>query len=90
MPTVKLFEKMSAAVDRGVPTELPLAPDDDLPFEYWQALLDDPRAAVRPGIPSGGALRLNQIPQHILRVDCRRCGRAVEIQNVIRLAILTP
>lgn len=24
----------------------------------------------------------NQIPQHLLRVGCRRCGRTVEIQKV--------
>ena len=35
-----------------------------------------------PGlIPSLPALRLSQLPQHILRVSCRRCGRVVEIQK---------
>jgi hypothetical protein len=30
----------------------------------------------------GRLLRLDQIPQHLLRVGCRRCGRVVEIQKV--------
>ncbi|WLA63803.1 hypothetical protein QNN01_36420 [Bradyrhizobium diazoefficiens] len=51
------------------------------PPEYWQSLLDDPRAEARPA-PSGSTLRLSQIPQHLLRMGCRRCGRTVEIQKV--------
>jgi hypothetical protein len=81
MPPSKQMEKMAAVVGRNVPPKPGLAPDDDLPPEYWQALLDDPRAEARSG-PSGGALRLSQIPQQILRVGCRRCARVVEIQKV--------
>jgi len=81
MPTPKQMEKMALAVGGNVPTKPGLAPGDELPQEYWQALLDDPLTEVRPG-RSGGALPLNQIPQHILRVGCRRCGRIVEIQKV--------
>ncbi|WP_370136690.1 hypothetical protein [Bradyrhizobium sp. USDA 313] len=80
MPTPKQMEKMASLVRRNVPRELGLAPDDDLPQEYWQALLDDPRAEARSA-PSGAALRLSQIPQHVLRVGCRRCARVVEIQK---------
>lgn len=58
----------------------PLGPADDLPVEYWRALLEDPRAETKLG-PSGAALRLSQIPQHLLRMGCRRCGRTVEIQK---------
>lgn len=77
---------MAALVGRNVPREPGLSPEADLPPEYWQALLDDPRAESRSG-PSGGALQLSQIPQHILRVGCRRCARVVEIQkaDAIRL-----
>ncbi|UPK12178.1 hypothetical protein IVA93_02845 [Bradyrhizobium sp. 155] len=83
-PTPKQMQKMAAAVGREAPLARGLAPDDDLPPEYWQAVLEDPRAdAGRPGPgPSGRLLRLSQIPQHILRVGCRRCGRTVEIQKV--------
>src|ERR1700731_3998362 len=80
MPTAKQIQKMAAVVGGNVLPKPGLALDDDLPPEYWQALLDDPRAEARSG-PSGGALRLSQIPQHILRVSCRRCARIVEIQK---------
>lgn len=80
MPTPKQMEKMAALVRKNVPRERGLAPHDDLPQEYWEALLDDPRAEAR-SVPSGAGLRLSQIPQHILRVGCRRCARVVEIQK---------
>jgi len=54
---------------------------DDLPPEYWQALLDDPRTDAKVSGSSIGKLRLSQIAQHLLRVTCRRCGRIVEIQK---------
>jgi hypothetical protein len=80
MPNPKEMEKMAALVGRNVPREPGLSPEADLPPEYWQALLDDPRPESRSG--SSGVLRLSQIPQHILRVECRRCARVVEIQKV--------
>ncbi|WP_407180432.1 hypothetical protein [Bradyrhizobium sp. STM 3562] len=80
MPTPKQMEKMAALVGRNVPTKPGLAPDADLPAEYWQALLDDPRTEARSGL-SARALRLDEIPQHLLRVSCRRCGRTIEIQK---------
>lgn len=86
MPTRKQMDRMAAApaVGRKAPPARGPAPDDDLPPEYWQALLDDPRvdgASPGPGA-SGRLLRLSQIPQHLLRVGCRRCGRTVEIQKI--------
>ncbi|UFW72678.1 hypothetical protein [Bradyrhizobium sp. WU425] len=81
MPTPKQMEKMIGAVRRTMPPAPGLAPDDDLPPEYWQALLDDSRAETKPG-HSAGALRLSQISHHILRLSCSRCGRLVEIQKV--------
>lgn len=86
MPTRKQMERMAAAaaVGRNAPGAAGLAPDDDLPPEYWQALLHDARAdAGQPGPgPSGRLQQLSQIPLHILRVGCQRCGRIVEIQKV--------
>ncbi|TCU63735.1 hypothetical protein EDE08_118112 [Bradyrhizobium sp. R2.2-H] len=83
MPTKAQMEKMAAAVGRKVPSARGLAPADDLPPEYWQALLDDPCADRANPAPraSGRALRLDEIPQHVLRVACPRCGRTVEIQK---------
>lgn len=83
MPTPTQMEKMAAAVGRKAPPVRGLAPGEDLPPEYWLALPDDPRAdASSPGPGAGGVrTRLSQIPQHILRVGCRRCARTVEIQK---------
>jgi len=53
-------------------------PADNLPHEYWSALLTDPRALEGP--PIGIATR--RVPEAtpaMLRVSCRRCGRLVEI-----------
>jgi len=80
MPTLKQMEKMAA--ERGKPAEANpgLAPNHDLPAEYWRALLDDPRAQAKPTV-SGEGQRLSQIARHVLRVSCRRCARTVEIQK---------
>lgn len=92
MPTPKQIDKMAAAVGRKASPARGLAPDDDLPSEYWQALLDD--AGADGGHPgpgtSGRLLRLNQIPRHLLRVSCRRCGRTVEIQRADAIRLYGP
>ena len=84
MPTPKQMEKLAAAVVRKSATTA-AAQDPALPVEYWDALLNDPRAAA-PG--SQFCQRpLSEIPRHVLRVSCRRCDRTVEIQtaDAIRL-----
>jgi hypothetical protein len=85
MPTPKQMEKLAAAaaVGRNVPPVRTPGPGDEMPLEYWQALMDDPLAEAKPrtaGSPTR-ALRLSEIHQHILRVSCRRCTRTVEIQK---------
>ncbi|WP_128929456.1 hypothetical protein [Bradyrhizobium guangxiense] len=80
MPTHKQMEKIAAAAGRSAEAKPGLAPNQDLPAEYWQALLNDPRAQAEP-VVSGEAKRLCQIARHILRVSCRRCARTVEIQT---------
>src|ERR1700749_4315184 len=87
MPSRREMEKMASAAGRKSPPAPALAPDDDLPPEYWQALLEDEHSAARSPGQSTGALRLSEIAQHLLRVSCRRCGRTVEIQkaDAIRL-----
>jgi hypothetical protein len=81
MPSPKQMEKMAAATGRAASSMPALAPNDDLPAEYWQALLDDPLADAKVSGSFIGKLRLSQIAQHLLRVTCRRCGRIVEIQK---------
>lgn len=92
MPTPTQMDKMAAAVGRKAPPARGLAPDDDLPPEYWRTLLDDAGAdGGHPGpSASGRPLRLGQIPQHLLRVGCRRCRRTVEIQKADAVRLYGP
>jgi hypothetical protein len=82
MPSKKEMEKMASALGRKGSPAPALAPSDDLPPEYWQALLEDARADARPPTPASTAVRLTEMSQHLLRVSCRRCGRTIEIQKV--------
>jgi len=74
------MEKLAAEAARR-----PAAPDARLPAEYWESVLNDPRAGA-----NGAQMRrrpLAEIQRHVLRVSCRRCERTVEIQtaDAIRL-----
>ncbi|MDB5688081.1 MAG: hypothetical protein JWR77_2670 [Rhizorhabdus sp.] len=81
MPTPKQMEKMAAQPERpAAPASASPGPGDNLPKEYWDAVLRDPRAQVRTGI-SVQQRRLSEIRRHVLRVTCRRCDRIVEIQT---------
>jgi hypothetical protein len=91
MPSPKQIEKLAAAaaVRGSVPPVRTPGPGDEMPPEYWQAVLDDPHAdASRRTGPSIRTQRLSDIQRHLLRVACRRCGRTVEIQkaDAVRLA----
>ncbi|WP_370143189.1 hypothetical protein [Bradyrhizobium yuanmingense] len=92
MPPPKQMEKIAREVSRKAPPVRGLAPDDDLPSEYWQSLLADAGANCGQPSPnaSGRLLRLSQIPQHLLRVGCRRCGRTVEIQKADAVRLYGP
>jgi len=83
MPTPKQMEKLSAAaaVGNNAPPAHALGPGDDLPPDYWAALLADPRADTGLAAPSVRTLRLSEIVKHLLRVSCSRCGRILEIQK---------
>jgi hypothetical protein len=92
MPTPKHMERLAnTAPVRGDVPPMP-TPDqgDEMPPEYWQAVLDDPRADTgsRPNGPSIRTQRLADLQEQVLRVGCRRCGRTIEIQkaDAIRLA----
>jgi hypothetical protein len=80
MPTPKQMEKMASQAERQA------APDTDPPAGWWDAVLADPRAWGRPHLPIHQC-RLSEIPRHVLRVECLRCLRIVEIQkaDAIRL-----
>lgn len=84
MPSEKEMRKLAAAaaVGRNAPGSAALVPGDEMPPEYWQAVLNDASADIRPVIDPVLKLRLGEIDRHLLRVACRRCGRTVEIQKV--------
>jgi hypothetical protein len=79
MPTPKQMEKLAAEAVRKQATPPVAAPEEPLPLEYWDSVLSDPRAAI-----TGAELRqrhLSEIQRNVLRVNCRRCERTVEIQT---------
>ena len=94
VPAVQQTEKLGypSAMSRKSSLAGAVGPADDLPAEYWRALLADPRADGGNPVPraSRRALRLDEIPQHLLRVSCRRCGRTVEIQKVDAVRLYGP
>jgi hypothetical protein len=65
------------------------APDAELPAGYWSAILEDPRAAGRPWLPVS-QMRLSEIPRELLRVECLRCFRTVEIQRLDAIKLYGP
>lgn len=82
MPSPKQIEMM--APQR--PAEPAPASTDD---GWWDAVLNDPRAAGSRWIPIQQR-RLSEIPRHVLRVECRRCLRIVEIQTLDAVKLYGP
>jgi hypothetical protein len=84
MPTQKQMEKLAASIGKKT---RPLGPQDEMPDEYWHAVLNDAQIETRSSERSNAGQRLSEIRQHVLRVSCRRCERIVEIQktDAIRL-----
>ncbi|AJA65743.1 hypothetical protein ACVIW2_004511 [Bradyrhizobium huanghuaihaiense] len=81
MPTPKQMEKLAASMGKKAARERSLGPKDDMPDEYWHALLDDADDQAAVSGRSSPGQRLCEMPQHVLRVSCRRCERIVEIQK---------
>jgi hypothetical protein len=81
MPNPKQMEKLAreAALRRDRATPDP-GLGGPMPDQLWDAVLDDPRAAPKPAQPIQQC-RLSDIQQHLLRVECQRCLRIVEIQK---------
>lgn len=77
MPTPRQMEKLAVeAARRGCVSDL--RPDDNLPEDYWRAILADARAQEAP--PAAIVCRrVSDVASATLRVSCRRCGRLVEI-----------
>ena len=85
MPTPKQMERLAS--QRAPATEpTPVASE---PAEWWDAVLGDPRAAGKPWIPIQQR-RLSEIPRHLLRLECLRCFRTVEIQTADAIRLFGP
>nr|WP_082512420.1 hypothetical protein [Afipia sp. Root123D2] len=83
MPTTKQLEKMA---ERHVRQEVSLSSSDE--EAWWQSVMADP-PSPRPRLPIQQR-RLSEIPRHVLRVECSRCGRIVEIQTVDAVRLYGP
>lgn len=82
MPSPKQMEKLAreAAHRRDTDRSDNSAPCGSLPDELWDAVLADSCAAGRLPLPIQQR-RLSEIAHHLLRVECLRCFRVVEIQK---------
>lgn len=87
MPTPKQMEKLVASIRVKAGAERPFGPQDDMPDEYWRAVLNHAYVGNQVLEQPNPGWRLCAIPQHVLRVSCRRCERVVELQkaDAIRL-----
>jgi hypothetical protein len=86
MPTREQMANLAASKPR--PTN-EAAPDASPPNEWWDSVLADPRAAGNSWIPIQQR-RLSEIPREMLRVECLRCFRAVEIQRLDAIKLYGP
>lgn len=82
MPTSKQMEGPAVPIGGTTARAHPLGPQDQMPDEYWHAVLNDAHVDTGPLGRSNAGQRLCDIQQHILRVCCRRCERVVEIQKI--------
>jgi hypothetical protein len=86
MPSRDEMEKLAARPARTPRIDDP-PPEAPLPDAYWDSVISDPRAASRPGVPQR---RLSEIPRELLRVECSRCFRTVEIQRLDAIKLYGP
>lgn len=82
----KLAREAARQQDRATPDP---APSDPMPDDLWDAVLADPRAAGKPWLPIQQR-RISEIPRPVLRVECSRCSRVVEIQKADALRYYGP
>ncbi|MBR0823863.1 hypothetical protein JQ627_38760 [Bradyrhizobium liaoningense] len=80
MPNSKQMENLARSMGNEAAKAGALSPQDEMPEEYWRSVLNDLPADAKP-VGRAAGLRLSELPQHVLRVSCRRCERIVEIQK---------
>jgi hypothetical protein len=77
MPNIQQMEKLASEHDRMALDSEP-GPDAPPPAEWWDSVLSDPRAAGKPWLPIEQR-RLSEVPRSLLRVECSKCLRLIEI-----------
>ena len=75
---------LGQAAERGAEPAPGEAPD-----AWWDSRSCRTRAAGKPWLPIQQR-RLSEIPRHLLRVECLRCFRMVEIQKADALRLYGP
>jgi hypothetical protein len=88
MPTRKQMEKLASQALRPAAHADP-APDAPLPDEYWEDLLKKLSRGRTPRL-SIQQRRLSEIPREVLRVECARCLRCIEIQRLDAARLFGP
>jgi hypothetical protein len=83
------MEKLARGRDQTTPETCSPTPDQPPPAEWWDTVLADPRAAGKPWLPIEQR-RLSEVPRELLRVECLRCRRVVEIQKVDAIRLYGP
>jgi hypothetical protein len=85
MPSRQQMERLASQAPLTTPEPAP----DESPDGWWDSVLSDARAAGKPWLPIQQR-RLSEIPRHLLRVECLRCLRTVEIQKADALKLYGP
>jgi hypothetical protein len=88
MPNTKQMETLARERVPMADSSAGLAQDQP-PEEWWQSVLADPRAAGKPWVRIEQR-RLSEVPREILRVECLRCFRLVEIQKADAIRLCGP
>ena len=83
------MEKLARERDQRVPDPCAPTPDQPPPAEWWDSVLADPRTADKPWLPIEQR-RLSEVPRELLRVECLRCLKAVEIQKADAIRLYGP
>jgi hypothetical protein len=89
MPKPKEMEKLARDWAPVVDDTSAPAPSQSPPADWWESVLADPRAAGKPWLPIQ-QMRLSEIPRELLRVECARCSRCVEIQRLDAIKLCGP
>lgn len=68
-------------VNEAPPPMPAVGPADDTPDAYWASILADPRAVAGARRRTRPDMALRDIGDHVLRVECLKCFRIVEVQR---------